>query len=39
LTDRRGGRAGFPVSVVRELNNLYAYYVGMHDAFERSRNK
>jgi hypothetical protein len=39
LTDRRGGRAGFPLNVVRELNNLFAYYVGMHDAFDRSRNR
>lgn len=39
LTDRRGGRAGFPLIVVRELNNLYAYYVGMHDAINRSRSR
>jgi hypothetical protein len=37
LVDRRGGRRGFPMAVLRELNVLSAYYVAMHDAFDRSR--
>jgi len=37
LAHRRAGRSGFPEAVLRELNNLYGYYIGMHDAFDRSR--
>jgi hypothetical protein len=37
LVHRRSGRKGFPVAVLRDLNILYSYYVGMHDAFDRSR--
>jgi hypothetical protein len=37
LAHRRAGRNGFPAAVLRELNNLCGYYVGMHDAFDRSR--
>lgn len=37
LVYRRPGRKGFPVAVLRELNTLYSYYLGMHDAFDRSR--
>ena len=39
LVDRRGGRKGFPIGVLRELNNLRAYYVTMHDAFDRSQKR
>ena len=37
LVDRRGGRRGFSIAVLRELNALSAYYIAMHDAFDRSR--
>jgi len=37
LVHRRSGRKGFPVPVLRDLNILYSYYIGMHDAFDRSR--
>jgi len=37
LVHRRNGRKGFPVAVLRDLNILYSYYVGMHNAFDRSR--
>ncbi len=39
LVDRRGGRRGFPMAVLRELNVLSAYYIAMHDAFDRSRER
>ena len=39
LVDRRGKRKGFPMAVLRELSTLRAYYVGMHDAFDRSRKR
>jgi hypothetical protein len=37
LCGSRPNRKGFPVSVLRELNDLQAYYIGMHDAFNQSR--
>jgi hypothetical protein len=39
LTGTRPNRKGFLVSVLRELNDLLAYYTGMHDAFNQSRKK
>jgi hypothetical protein len=39
LAGTRPNRKGFPVTVLRELNDLQAYYIGMHDAFDRARKK
>ena len=39
LAGARPNRKGFPVAVLRELNDLQAYYIGMRDAFDRSRKK
>jgi len=32
LTDRRGGRKGFPVDVLEELRRLKAFYLGLEPA-------
>ena len=37
LVGARPNRRGFPVTVLRELNDLQAYYIGMHDAFNQSQ--
>jgi hypothetical protein len=37
LAGARPNRKGFPVTVLRELNDLQAYYIGMHEAFNRAR--
>lgn len=39
FVQRRVGRKGFSVAVLRDLNILHNYYVGMHDAFDRSRRR
>jgi len=33
LVDRRGGRRGFPLDVLDELNQLKAYYTTLHPEF------
>lgn len=37
LVSKRPSRKGFSVAILRELNDLQAYYIGMHDAFNRAR--
>ena len=37
LVGKRPNRKGFSVAILRELNDLQAYYMGMHDAFNRAR--
>jgi hypothetical protein len=39
LIDRRGGRKGFPSAVLRELNVLQAYYVGLYGTFDWSQQR
>jgi hypothetical protein len=39
LVGKRPNRKGFSVAVLRELNDLQAYYIGMHDAFNRARKR
>jgi hypothetical protein len=38
LVDKRTNRQGFPVTVLRELHDLRAYYIGIQDALMRSRD-
>jgi hypothetical protein len=33
LVDRRGGRNGFPLAVLEELNQLKVYYATLHPEF------
>ena len=39
LIDHRGGRKGFPMAVLRELNVLQAYYVGLYGTFDWSQQR
>jgi hypothetical protein len=39
LIDHRGGRKGFPSTVLRELNVLQAYYVGLYGTFDWSQQR
>jgi hypothetical protein len=39
LVDRRGGRKGFPSTVLRDLNVLQAYYVGLYGTFDWSQQR
>lgn len=39
LIDHRGGRKGFPSTVLRELNVLQLYYVGLYGTFDWSQQR
>jgi hypothetical protein len=37
MTDRRGGRQGFPVGILKELHRLWRHYASLHPGIDERR--